>query len=147
MIVEFWINGQMGRASTPGEVEIAISRTLTELESERKVPVGFDPGTTASFHVFDLPAGAAVPNSLTVGINRTTGYGGMIWWGEQIPEHPEQFYWVTRSGQPPDVDPRVTADPCFPLWYDKRNVVPMQKVKDALEEFCFNLGRRPAAVE
>ncbi|MEV6400549.1 Imm1 family immunity protein [Streptomyces sp. NPDC051907] len=113
--------------------------------------VGFYPGAIGSFHVFDIPAGLEVPetaeNSLIVGVNRDTGYGGMIWWGEEVPEDPDRFYWVAKNRNPPNFDPRVTADPGYPLWYDKRNVVPMEEVKAALEEFCFNGGRRPTVVE
>nr|CAK50885.1 conserved hypothetical protein [Streptomyces ambofaciens]CAK51123.1 conserved hypothetical protein [Streptomyces ambofaciens] len=141
----------MERATTRQGVDVAITRALAELESERKVSVGFDPGTTASFHVFDIPADAEVPktaeNSLTLGVNRATGYGGLIWWGEQFLEDTGHLTWVTKGDNPPTFDPRVTADPCYPLWYDKQNVVPLQKVQDALREFCFNGGSRPTVVE
>ncbi|MFF1511919.1 Imm1 family immunity protein [Streptomyces sp. NPDC058326] len=151
MIIEFWIDGEMNRVSGRHEVEVAVDRVINELEAEREVPIGFYPGTIASFHVFDIPEGAEVPevaeNSLIVGVNRTTGYGGMIWWGEEIPEDPNQFYWVTRNEDPPSVDPRVTADPGHPLWYDRRNVVPLTDIKSALVEFCFSGGKRPVSVE
>lgn len=141
----------MGRAATRHDVKSAIARALAELESEREVPIGFDPGTTASFHVFDIPTDAEIPktaeNSLTVGVNRATGYGGMVWWGEQYLEDTGHLSWVSKSENPPTFDPRVTADPCYPLWYDKQNVVPIQKVHEALEEFCFTGGKRPTAVE
>ncbi|MCX4870845.1 Imm1 family immunity protein [Streptomyces sp. NBC_00257] len=151
MIVEFWIGGKRNLASDRHEVQKAIERALNEIESEREVPVGFYAGTIASFHVFNIPAGSEVPrfadNALTVGINRATGYGGMTWWGEKIPEYPDQAHWVTRNRNPPNFDPRVTADPGHPLWYDKRNVVPMKEVASALEDFCFNNGKRPTVVE
>ncbi|MFJ3213988.1 Imm1 family immunity protein [Streptomyces flaveolus] len=150
MIVELWIDGEMQRISSSNEVDIAITRVMNELESERKVPVGFDPGSTATFHVFDAPAGELpdrAENSLTVGLNRATGYGGMIWWGEEIPDNPEQFYWVSKSADPPSYDPRVTADPGYPLWYQRRSVVPAEKVRAAIEEFCYRNGKRPTVVE
>ncbi|MEU2502994.1 Imm1 family immunity protein [Streptomyces pseudogriseolus] len=151
MIIEFWINGEMKRVSKPQEVEIAIYRALNELESEREVPVGFDPGSTGAFHVFDLPEEGEVPavadNSLTVGVNRETGYGGLIWWGEEIPEDPDQFYWVSHNSNPPSFDPRVTADPGYPLWFNQQNVVSLEKVEAALREFCFNQGKRPTVVD
>ncbi|MEU3984139.1 Imm1 family immunity protein [Streptomyces sp. NPDC026672] len=151
MIVEFWINGEMKRTSAPQEVKIAIDRALNELESEREVPLGFDAGSIASFHVFDLPEGTEVPavaeNSLIVGVNRDSGYGGMIWWGEEIPEDPDQFYWVSHNETPPSFDPRVTSDPGYPLWYERCNVVPVDRVEAALKEFCFNQGKRPTVVD
>ncbi|MFE1963256.1 Imm1 family immunity protein [Streptomyces sp. NPDC059479] len=151
MILEFWINGEMKRTSEWSEVEVAIGRVPAELESERAVPVGFDAGSIAAFHFFDIPAGSEVPrtaeNALHVGLNRTTGYGGMTWWGEKIPESPNQFYWVTKSNNPPSFDPRVTADPGYPLWYDKQNVIPVDEVEAALKEFCLNKGKRPTVVE
>ncbi|MDX2850982.1 Imm1 family immunity protein [Streptomyces sp. PA03-3a] len=150
MIVEFWINGVMGRVSEPRDVEIAISRALNELESEREVAVGFDAGSVAAFHVFNLPAGAEIPavaeNSLMLGVNRQTGYGGMIWWGEEDPDAPDQFYWVSHNENPPSFDPRVTADPGYPLWYERRNVVTVDVIEAALTEFCVNHGKRPTVV-
>ncbi|MFE2046616.1 Imm1 family immunity protein [Streptomyces sp. NPDC059477] len=141
----------MIRVSTVQEVEIAIGRALNELESERKVPLGFNAGSTGAFHVFDLPEGEKAPavaeSSLIVGVNRETGYGGMIWWGEVIAEDPDQFYWMSRGKNPPSFDPRVTADAGYPLWYQPRNVVPLERVEAALKEFCFNQGMRPTAVD
>ncbi|MFG2615801.1 Imm1 family immunity protein [Streptomyces anulatus] len=151
MIVEFWIGGKKNLAYDQREIHEAIVRTLEELESERKVPVGFHAGTIAAFHVYDIPVGAGFPefadNALTVGINKATGFGGMTWWGEQIPEHPDQAHWVSRNRNPPDFDPRVTADPGHPLWFDRKNVLPIKEVASAIEEFCFNGGRRPACIE
>lgn len=150
MIVEFWLNGEMRRVSQRDEIESAITRVMSELEAEREVPVGFDPGTTATFHAFDIPAGSEVPqvaeNALVVGVNRATGYGGLTWWGEEVPENPDQLYWVTKNETPPSFDPRVTADPCYPLWYDKRNVIPLEEVRAAIEQFCFTGGKRPTIV-
>ncbi|MEU9920486.1 Imm1 family immunity protein [Streptomyces griseoluteus] len=141
----------MNRVSGLGEVDAVVTRVLSKLESERSVPIGFDPGSTATFHVFDLPSKSLIPdqaeNSLTVGLNRATGFGGMIWWGEEMPEDPEQFFWVTKGRVAPEYDPRVTADPGYPLWYQRRSVVPSTDVKAAILEFCHNNGRRPTNVE
>ncbi|MFG3399362.1 Imm1 family immunity protein [Streptomyces parvus] len=151
MIIEFWIGGIRQLAYDRDETREAIRRTLTELESERKVPVGFHAGTIASFHVHNVPAGAGVPefadNAVTVGINTATGFGGMTWWGERIPEYPDHAHWVSRNRNPPDFDPRVTADPGYPLWFDRRNVLPVQEVALAIEEFCLGGGKRPTSIE
>ncbi|MFB7779701.1 Imm1 family immunity protein [Streptomyces bauhiniae] len=64
-----------------------------------------------------------------------------------MPEDPEQFFWVTKGRVVPKVDPRVTADPGYPLWYQRRSVVPSTDVKAAILEFCHNDGRRPTIVE
>ncbi|MDG9687903.1 Imm1 family immunity protein [Streptomyces sp. DH18] len=151
MIVEFWIGGIKNLAYNQYEAREAIQRTLNELESERTVHLGFHAGTIASFHVHNVPLGAGLPefadNALTVGINKDSGFGGMTWWGEQIPEYPDQAHWISRNRNPPDCDPRVTADPGYPLWFDRRNVLPVGKVALAIEEFCFNDGRRPTSTE
>ncbi|MEU3401781.1 Imm1 family immunity protein [Streptomyces filamentosus] len=151
MILEFRISGEVHHISEGIDIVKAIERTLQELEAEREVPVGFFPGTTASFHVFNIPAGSEVPrsaeNSLVVGINRDTGYGGMTWAGEEIPEDPDQIWWILSNENPPQRDPRVIADQGYPLWYDKRNVLPLDAVKKALEEFCFGNGKRPQSVQ
>ncbi|MFE8975833.1 Imm1 family immunity protein [Streptomyces cyaneofuscatus] len=150
MIVEFWIGGERNFASSRSEVQNAVARALAELKSERQVPVGFSAGTKASFHVFDIPAGSEIPrfadNSLIVGVNRDTGFGGMTWWGEKIPEYGDQVYWITKNEDPPAFDPRVTADPGHPLWYDRRNVLPVGQIAAAIEEFCLDNGRRPTLV-
>jgi hypothetical protein len=150
MILEFWIGHEMKRTSEWSEVETAIGRVLTELKSEGKGG-GLSPGTVGAFHFFDLPEGSEVPkfagNSIRLGVNRTTGYGGMTWWGEQMPEDPTQFFWMTKGKNPPSFDPRVTADPGFPKWYDRRNVIPIDEVEAALREFCSNKGKRPTVVD
>ncbi|MFC8230711.1 Imm1 family immunity protein [Streptomyces sp. NPDC057287] len=151
MIVEVWIGGERNRVSGQNEVRKLVERVLNELESDRPVPIGFHAGAIASFHVFDVPVGAEIPrfadNALTVGLNRSTGYGGFTWWGEEIAENPDQAHWVSRNQDPPILDPRVTADPGYPLWYDRRNVIPMKEVAAVIEEFCFNKGRRPPHIE
>lgn len=150
MIVEVWIGPERNLVSDQHEVRKLVERALNELESERAVPTGFHAGTIASFHVFDVPAEAEIPrfadNALTVGVNRATRYGGFTWWGEEIPENPDQAHWVSRNQNPPSFDPRVTADPGYPLWYDKRSVIPMEEVASVIEEFCFNQGRRPSLI-
>ncbi|MFB7779700.1 hypothetical protein [Streptomyces bauhiniae] len=79
MVIEYWINGTMNQVFEPGEVDAVVEWVLSELESEKPVPIGFDPGSTAVFHVFDLPSESPVPdraeNSLTVGLNQSTGFG------------------------------------------------------------------------
>lgn len=151
MIIECWIDGEMRRVSARCEVEAAISKALNELYSEGKASVGIDPGSIATFHVFDVLAESDLPdraeNSLTVGVNRRTGFGGMIWWGEEIRENPAQFHWVSKSENPPGFDPRVIADPGQPLWYDKQSCVSLKEVELALKEFCFNAGKQPTVVK
>lgn len=151
MIIEFWIGGIEEMAYGRPETQEAIWRTLNELQSERQVPVGFHAGTIASFHVHNVPLGTGVPDfsddALTVGINTATGFGGMAWSGEQIPEYPDHAHWVSRNRNPPNFDPRVTVDPGCPLWFDKRNVLPVQEVALAIEEFCFNGGKRPNSID
>ncbi|MFC8593247.1 Imm1 family immunity protein [Streptomyces atroolivaceus] len=151
MIVEVWIGAERNRVSDQHEVRKLIKRAMNELESERDVPIGFHAGTIASFHVFDVPAGREIPrfadNALTVGVNLATGYGGITWWGEEIPENPDQVHWVSRNQDPPNFDPRVTADPGYPLWYEKRNVIHAEQVASVIEEFCFNKGRRPSLIK
>ncbi|MFF2721172.1 Imm1 family immunity protein [Streptomyces sp. NPDC058011] len=140
----------MHRAFSQCDVEGGVSRALNELYSEGRPSVGIDPGSIATFHVFDVSDESNSPdraaNGLTLGINQRTRYGGMIWYGEEIIENPSQFHWVSKSENPPEIDPRVIADPWQPLWYAKGNCLPFSEIERSLIEFCFNGGGRPTAV-
>ncbi|MGW7090682.1 Imm1 family immunity protein [Streptomyces sp. NPDC054874] len=151
MIVEYWIDAEMHRASSRRDVEAGVSRALNELYSGGEPSIGIDSGSIAMFHVFDVSDESEIPdraaNGLTLGINQRTGFGGMIWYGEEIPENPSQFHWVSKSENPPDIDPRVIADPWEPLWYAKESCLPVGEIERSLREFCFEAGKRPTAVE
>lgn len=151
MIVEVSLNGETWRVSSEDEIRKLISHVIAELESERPAAVGIDPGTTASMHVFDVSNEADLPpyaeNSLRIGVNRATGYGGLTWWGPELDGQPNEPYWVTDNDSPPNSDPRVTSDQCFPLWYDRISTIAVEDVAKAMMEFCSGKGARPATVK
>ncbi|MEV7544918.1 Imm1 family immunity protein [Streptomyces sp. NPDC089915] len=150
MIVEASIDGETLRVDSEGEIVKLIARIMSDLKSELPAAVGIDPGTTASMHVFDVSNEAQMPpyaeNSIRVGVNKATGYGGIVWWGPEVDGQPNEHYWVTDNDSPPDFDPRVTSDQCFPLWYDRRSAIAVTDVEQALWEFCTSKGMRPTAV-
>ena len=80
---------------------------------------------------------------MRVAINRATGYGALIWYDEA----PSPI-WVSDNPRPPDFDPRVVADPGYPLFHDPSSTLPLDQVRIALEEFCYSgAGDRPASVK
>ncbi|MFI0242277.1 Imm1 family immunity protein [Streptomyces sp. NPDC016845] len=150
MIVELWVDGEMRRVSTQEDAEKAINEALTAIHPDDEVEAGIEPNSIATLHVYNVAEETNLPerpeNSLTIGVNRRTGFGGMTWWGEEIPEDPTQFHWVSATDSPPELDPRVIADPWHPLWYGKYNCIPMKKVEMAVAEFWRSGGKRPTIV-
>ncbi|WP_338672183.1 Imm1 family immunity protein [Streptomyces sp. SCSIO 30461] len=150
MIVEYWLDGEAYHVSARRDIDSAITKVIEALEWERPVPVGFFPGTVGEFHVFNVSEISEIPpyaeNSLRIGINKETKFGGMTWSGEDS-EHSDHFHWITKNDSPPDFDPRVTSDDGHPLWYDRRNVIPIEKIRTAIEEYFFNGGLRPPSLE
>jgi hypothetical protein len=79
---------------------------------------------------------------LRVSLNTPTGYGAMIWVDRE-----NGNVWVSDSPSPPAYDPRVVADPHYPLFHDPDSALPLEQFKTALEEFCYaGTGERPASV-
>jgi hypothetical protein len=55
---------------------------------------------------------------------------------------------VSDNPRPPDFDPRVVADPGYPLFHDPSSTLPLDQVRAALEEFCYSgVGDRPVSVQ
>ncbi|GHD63820.1 hypothetical protein GCM10010317_061190 [Streptomyces mirabilis] len=92
-------------------------------------------------------------NFLHVGVNSSTGYGGLVWYvspkrAEESGDEKSQSCWVSDNPAPPDFDPRVLSDPGCPLCYDPRSTLPVARVRAALREFCrMGTGDRPECVQ
>jgi hypothetical protein len=90
-------------------------------------------------------------NVLQIGVNRETGYGGLVWsasQGRAGKDYVSEYIWVTDNPSPPDFDPRVVSDPRVPYFFDPRSVLPLDQILAALEEFCsLETGDRPECVQ
>lgn len=84
------------------------------------------------------------PNSyLKVNVNGQSGYGALAWYATSGGD-----VWISDNPWPPSFDPRVTSDPHYPRFYDRRSTIPLEQVQAALEEFCFSRsGTMPACVQ
>jgi Immunity protein Imm1 len=90
-------------------------------------------------------------NNLRLAINRETGFGGLIWFVDRSsPRQGEIFdyVWVSDNPEPPVEDPRVASDPWTPVYLDRRSVLPLSRIRAALEEFCrVGSGVRPESID
>jgi hypothetical protein len=91
-------------------------------------------------------------NYLKVSLNLDTGYGGLIWWvspdrADATQDEDDEYVWILDNPEPPSGNPSVLSDPGFPLFFSPRSVLPMSRVRAALEEFCLvGTGARPTCV-
>jgi len=75
---------------------------------------------------------------LQASLNKTTGYGAFIWYP------PDGQVWISDNPRPPALDPRVIADPGYPLFHDPASALPLSQFQKVLEEFCYSgTGTRP----
>ncbi|MFF1417332.1 Imm1 family immunity protein [Streptomyces sp. NPDC058280] len=91
-------------------------------------------------------------NYLYVSVNTRDGYGALKWWASSVPnEAPEddvaRFVWTSVHSNPPQFDPEMIADPGTPSYYPREAAIPVEQVREALEEFCrIRTGARPESV-
>lgn len=90
-------------------------------------------------------------NTLRLAINRETGFGGLVWFVDRSnPREGGVFdhVWVSDNREPPINGPRVASDPWAPVYLDRRSVLPMAMIRDALQEFCrVGSGDRPESIQ
>lgn len=80
---------------------------------------------------------------LRVAVNRTTGYGGLLWFAGD-----DTQAWVSDNPNPPEFDPRVVADPWYPFFHDPGSTLPLDQFRAAVEEYCYSgTGERPSSVQ
>ncbi|MFS8365052.1 Imm1 family immunity protein [Streptomyces sp. CWNU-52H] len=91
-------------------------------------------------------------NYLYVSVNTQNGYGALKWWTTSIPEgSPEddvnRSVWTSGVSDPPSFDPWLISDPGNPSYYPREAAVPVELVREAVEEFCRSrTGARPRCV-
>jgi hypothetical protein len=155
MILNVDIHGKREYAETEKEVNALIAEAVENLPFERADSPWVDPGEDAWFMWADrrLEEGERPDNHLRVAVNSSTGYGALVWFfnaerAERVNDSISNSIWVSDNPTPPDFDPRVVADPGFPLFHDPRSTIPISEVRRALQEFCVvKTGDRPACIE
>lgn len=151
LILNVRIGGAYHHAETWPEMSSVIDLVLRE--QHVSIPgVGIGDPVSFSFAEYRRTAetrGLWPDNYLRIGVNSTTGYGGLVWYvspkrAEASGEEKDQYCWVSDNPNPPNFDPQVLSDPGSPLCYDRRSTMPISCVREALEEFCrMATGDRP----
>jgi hypothetical protein len=152
VIVNAFYKGKWHYGATWDENSRIITDVLEGLEPEILDPV-YSPGEDAWFMISDRrhnDTDRVAGNYLRVGVNVATGYGGLIWCLDRADPEEDAIrghVWVSDNPNPPDHDPRVVADPGYPLFHEPRSVFPVVQVRSALEEYCrVGTGDRPECI-
>ena len=153
------LNVRIGSAYHYAENWSEMSELITRVTREQQVSL---PGVGAGENaVFMFASGRHTTqtrdwwpdNFLHVGVNSSTGYGGLVWYvdpkrADKSGDENSQWCWVSDNPAPPEFDPMVLSDPGAPLRYDRRSTLPVASVISALEEFCrMGTGDRPECVQ
>jgi hypothetical protein len=146
-------NGHWRHGETWAEISDLIVDVLENLESEEFKGGWHSAGQDAWFSLSDQRYGSESQisdNYLRVSVNRSTGYGALIW--GVVDSSPKKggvfdWTWISDNPDPPDTDPRVVSDPGYPLFHDPRSAIPISRVRAAVEEFCrLGTGDRPECI-
>ncbi|WP_079163269.1 Imm1 family immunity protein [Streptomyces canus] len=96
-------------------------------------------------------------NVLSIGIDFSSGYGGLLWYCDGIISHRvsaevghdvANHAWVSLNPAPPDSDPKVLSDPGCPTFFDRVSVMPLSGIRPVVEEyFREGTGFRPTQVQ
>ncbi|WP_405668827.1 Imm1 family immunity protein [Streptomyces sp. NBC_01166] len=96
-------------------------------------------------------------NVLSIGINFSSGYGGLLWYSDGMLSHQisaevghdiANHAWVSLNPTPPHSDPRVLSDPSCPTFFDRLSAVPLSSIRPVVEEyFREGTGFRPTQVQ
>ncbi|WP_299539000.1 Imm1 family immunity protein [uncultured Streptomyces sp.] len=107
--------------------------------------------------IFDTARDSAPDNVLTIGIDPTSGYGGLIWYCDgPLARHISAEFghdvaysaWVPLNPSPPDVDPEVVSEPGCPTFFDRTSVLPLPVIRSVVEQyFREGTGFRPTQVQ
>jgi hypothetical protein len=96
-------------------------------------------------------------NVLSIGINFSSEYAGILWYCEQPVSHRvsaevghdvANHAWVSLNPTPPDSDPKVLSDPGCPTFFDRVSALPLSSIRPVVEEyFRAGTGFRPTQVQ
>lgn len=156
MILNAIIHGKYEYAQSWPEMASLIDEVEHRLRSERLDSPWVSPGEVATFMFAGSrhsrsERGWWPDNALQVSVNSNTGFGGLIWYASQsriVEGEISEHIWVSDNPSPPDFDPRVVSDPSIPVFFSVRSVLPIARVRAALEEFCrVGTGNRPECIQ
>jgi len=148
-----WLHAESGEEKSGLIVEV-----MENLRSEGTVLIDGKPwptnGSLAYFSFSDRrlgPADSSRSNYLAAAVNRSTGYGALVWFTtSKFPKTGGiyDYAWVSDNPAPPDFDPRVVADPDASVFQEPRNTLPLHRIRETLEEFCrIGTGDRPESIQ
>ncbi|MDH6554958.1 hypothetical protein M2160_009331 [Streptomyces sp. SAI-117] len=96
-------------------------------------------------------------NVLSVGINFSSEYAGILWYCEgsisqrvsaEIGHDVANHAWVSLNPDPPELDPKVLSDPGCPTFFDRVSVLPLSSVRPVVQEYYrAGTGFRPTQVQ
>lgn len=136
-------DGHWRHATTLDEEVRLVALTMDRLPSD----------DLAWFSIADRPVtydDLASDNTLAVAVNKTAGYGALMWCVDSRSPRRGGIYehvWVTDNPGPPQFDPRVVANPDAGLIHSPRSTLPVLQIRLAVEEFCYgDTGDRPECV-
>ncbi|MFD0276835.1 Imm1 family immunity protein [Kitasatospora sp. NPDC127111] len=142
MILIVIIGDERLYGESEGDAERLISRAMESLE--------FGDNAWLSIDDRRREAGSYASNSLKVSINRSTGYGGVIW--QVSTSYPKQggiyaHTWVSDNPEPPTTDPKVLSDVHHPVFMEAASALPVAEIRKVLEEFYrAGIGDRPTCI-
>ena len=158
MILNVTFHRSWRHAENEDERSALIAEVMENLRAEGTVMINGGPwptnGSLARFSLSERRHGPGEPspdNYLVAAVNRSTGYGTLVWF--VTPGFPRtggiyDSAWVSDNPEPPDFDPRVVADPDVSVFQEPRNTLPLPRIRDALEEFCrIGTGDRPESIQ
>ncbi|MFE3858625.1 Imm1 family immunity protein [Streptomyces griseorubiginosus] len=96
-------------------------------------------------------------NVLSIGINFSSEYAGILWYCEgtvsrrvsaEVGHDVANHAWVSLNPTPPDLDPKVLSDPGCPTFFDRVSALPLSSIRPVVEEyFRAGTGFRPTQVQ
>lgn len=96
-------------------------------------------------------------NVLSIGIDTSTGYGGILWYcdggmidrvAESSGDDVARNAWVSLNENPPETDPRVLCDPSCPSFFDRISALPLPVVRATVETYFHEgSGFRPRLIQ
>lgn len=143
MILTVMIHDEQRHAETAGEADLLISNVLESLKWGDNAWFTLDRQSQKNLAYAD--------STLMVSINKSTGYGGVVW--HVSTGYPRQggiydFTWVSDNPLPPAFDPKVLSDSHTPVYMAPASVLPMPEIRKVLTEYCHNrTGDRPGCID
>ncbi|MFF7458669.1 Imm1 family immunity protein [Kitasatospora sp. NPDC008115] len=142
MVLTVLINSEEHHATDEAGAERIISKVMESLDYGGIAWLSIDKQIREE--------GVYADNTLKVVINRSTGYGGLVWHvGTAYPEQGGIYShtWISDNPEPPTTDPMLLSDPWHPVSMEPASALPLTKVREVLGEFCrAGTGDRPACI-